>query len=152
LVAADIGRKKEDMSDSRNTPLDERNTDYLGAKIAYDINPVMQVSAGYGTKKAKTNLKKGALALTNDADALREIYQGGNPNDLAKYSYVGAGERYLYDKADTKEAYVQMDYRIRPNVRVYGRYDSEETIYKVDGKDAGKLTDDNVRVGMVFTF
>ena len=45
-----------------------------------------------------------------------------------------------------------MDYRIRPNVRVYGRYDSEETIYKVDGKDAGKLTDDNVRVGMVFTF
>ncbi|MDH9218819.1 hypothetical protein PYL83_06140 [Moraxella lacunata] len=108
--------------------------------------------AGYGTKKAKTNLKKGALALTNDADALREIYQGGNPNDLAKYSYVGAGERYLYDKADTKEAYVQMDYRIRPNVRVYGRYDSEETIYKVDGKDAGKLTDDNVRVGMVFTF
>lgn len=152
LVAADIGRKKEDMSDSRNTPLDERNTDYLGAKIAYDINPVLQVSAGYGTKKAKTNLKKGALALTNDADALREIYQGGNPNDLAKYSYVGAGERYLYDKADTKEAYVQMDYRIRPNVRVYGRYDSEETIYKVDGKDAGKLTDDNVRVGMVFTF
>lgn len=152
LIAADIGRKKENMSDSRNTPLDKRTTDYLGAKIAYDINPVFQVSAGYGTKKAETDLKAGASALTNDAGSLYATYRDSGWTDLAMYSYVGAGEQYLYDKADTKEAYVQLDYRIRPNVRVYGRYDTEETVYEVGGKDTGKLTDDNVRVGMVFTF
>ncbi|OPH38839.1 porin [Moraxella equi] len=152
LIAADIGRKKENMSDSRNTPLDKRTTDYLGAKIAYDINPVFKVSAGYGTKKAETDLKAGASALTNDAGSLYATYRDSGWADLAMYSYVGAGEQHLYDKADTKEAYVQLDYRIRPNVRVYGRYDTEETVYKVGGKDTGKLTDDNVRVGMVFTF
>ncbi|MFB6349126.1 porin [Moraxella sp. ZJ142] len=152
LVAADVGRKKETMSDSPNTSLDKRTTDYLGAKVAYDINPVFQVSAGYGSKKAKTDLKAGAAALTNDADALYTRYEDSDWKDLAMFSYVGAGEQYLYDKADTKEAYAQLDYRVRPNVRLYGRYDTEKTTYKVGGQDTSKLTDNNARIGVVFTF
>lgn len=146
LVAADFGKKKETMSSSALTPLSKKDTDYLGAKLAFDINPVWQVSAGYGIKKAKTTLKSGATPLTND---INSIFLGHNEFHA---SYVGAAERYLFDKADTKEMYIQTDYRLRPNVRLYGRYDDETTTYKLNGADFNKEKDKNARVGFVFSF
>ncbi|WP_432481038.1 porin [Moraxella sp. ZY200743] len=137
LVAADVGRKEEKYSKDTRATLDTKTTDYLGAKIAYDINPVFQVSGGYGIKKASTNLKKGAEPLST--------------TELG-YSYVDGDEIHLFDTARAKEGYVQLDYRIRPNVRLYTRYDVEETTYKVAKEDISKLSDKNVRAGFVFTF
>lgn len=150
LVATDIGRKQETMSESNFTPLDKRDTDYLGVKVAYDINPIFQVSAGYGTKKAETKLKKGATPLSNDANALNTI--GQQTGGLQILSYVDAKEQYLYDKANTKEAYVQLDYMARPNVRIYGRYDTELTKFKLGSTNTSKISDDNIRAGVVFNF
>lgn len=144
LVAADFGQKKETMSKSTSTPLDTRTTDYLGAKLAFDINPVWQISAGYGTKKADTTLKSGVAALSNDAVALNAV---GGLN-----SYVSPVDNYLFSKADTKEMYIQTDYRLRPNVRLYGRYDDETTTYKLNGADFSKAKDKNARIGFVFSF
>lgn len=143
LLAVDVGQKKETMSGSTNTPLASKKTDYLGAKVAFDINPVWQISAGYGVKKMEATLKGGAKPLTND---LSSIF----PND--RFSYVGANEQYLFDKIDTKETYVQTDYRLRPNVRLYGRYDAETTTHKLNGTDFSKVKDNNARVGFVFSF
>lgn len=146
LVAADIGRKKETFSKDEKTPLDTKTSDYLGAKVAYDINPIFQVSAGHGIKKASTQLKKGAKPLSTDLRTL-------DPNDPKQYySYVDGDETHLFDNADTKESYVQLDYRVRPNVRLYTRYDIEETTFKVASKDISRLSDKNVRAGLVFTF
>lgn len=150
LVAADIGRKKETMSDvsysAQNgyTPIDTRTSDYLGAKVAYDVNPVVQVSAGYGVKKAKTNLKNGAAALNTNINSLT--------TEKDYYSYVDGDDTYLFDKAKTTEAYVQTDYRVRPNVRLYARYDREKTTYEVANKTTNEATDNNVRAGVVFNF
>lgn len=143
LLAVDVGQKKETMSGSTNTPLASKKTDYLGAKVAFDINPVWQISAGYGVKKMEATLKGGAKPLTND---LSSIY----PDN--RFSYVGANEQYLFDKIDTKETYVQTDYRLRPNVRLYGRYDTETTTHKLNGADFSKVKDNNARVGFVFSF
>lgn len=137
LVAADIGRKTETYSKVKEAPIDTKTSNYLGAKIAYDINPVFQVSGGYGVKKASTDLKAGVAPLSTTAEG---------------YSYVDGDETYLFDKADTKESYVQLDYRVRPNVRLYTRYDVENTTFKVAEEDISKLSDKNVRAGLVFTF
>lgn len=137
LVAADIGRKKESYSKDARATLDTKTSNYLGAKVAYDINPVFQVSGGYGIKKASTDLKNGAAPLSTTVPG---------------YSYVDGDELYLFDKAKTEESYVQLDYRVRPNVRLYTRYDVEETTYKVAEQDVSKLSDKNVRAGLVFTF
>lgn len=147
LVAADLGQKKETMSKSTNTPIDTRTTDYLGAKVAFDINPVWQISAGYGVKKAENNLKAGAAPLSNDAVALN-----GAGGAAALVSYVSPVDRHLYNKADTQEAYVQTDYRVRPNVRLYTRYDTEKTTYQLGGKDFSREKDNNIRAGLVFSF
>lgn len=144
LLAADFGQKKETMVNSTLTPIDTKKTDYLGAKIAFDINPVWQISTGYGVKKASTTLKAGSVPLSADALALNAV--GG------LRSYVGIRQQYLFDKADSKEMYFQTDYRIRPNVRLYGRYDTEKTTYKVGGKDLSQEKDNNIRAGIVFTF
>lgn len=146
LIAADVGQKKETMSKSEKTPLDTRKTDYLGGKVSFDINPIFQVSAGYGVKKAKTTLKAGATPLTNNINSIFLGHSAFHP------SFVGLQEMYLFDKADTKEFYVQADYRIRPNVRLYGRYDEENTTYKVGGTDFSKVEDRNARAGLVFSF
>lgn len=153
LLAADYGQKKESMSkrlqeyiDDPMTSLDSRTTDYLGAKIAYDITPVWQMSVGYGVKKATTKLKNGVSPLTNSINDIFVHHQAFHP------SYVAPNSRYLFDKADTKEMYFQTDYRIRPNVRLYGRYDTESTTYKVGGKDLSQEKDNNIRAGVVFTF
>lgn len=148
LVAADFGQKKETMSSDARTPIDVKTTDYLGAKLAFDINPVWQISAGYGVKKAETKLKSGAFALSNDVNALWAA--GGRP---ALSSYVAPNEQYLFDKAETKETYVQTDYRLRPNVRLYGRYDTETTTYSLNNVgDYAKAKDNNARIGFVFSF
>lgn len=150
LVAADIGRKTEKMANhaysvqTGYTPLDTRTSDYLGAKIAYDINPVFQVSVGYGSTKADTKLKAGAIPLTTSFNAL------DNATDF--YSYVDGDDTHLFDKAETREAYVQADYRIRPNVRLYTRYDREKTSYKVANTTTNEVVDNNVRAGVVFSF
>lgn len=150
LVAADIGRKTEYMAShgysaqSGFTPLDTRTSDYLGAKLAFDINPVFQVSAGYGSKKADTKLKQGALPLTTGFSTLDK--------SADFYSYVDGDDTHLFDKAKTTETYVQADYRIRPNVRLYTRYDREKTSYKVGGTITNEATDNNVRAGVVFSF
>lgn len=155
LVAADIGRKHETMAkdvqqvynpelnrqDNALTVLDSRTTDYAGVKIAYDINPVLQVSAGYGTKKATTKLKEGYTPLTTEETLTAD-----------DFSYVDADDTSLFDKADSTETYVQADYRVRPNVRLYARYDNETTTYKVADKNISKVTDNNVRAGLVFSF
>lgn len=164
LIAADAGRKKESMSDQLvpvnyttnqttravtpneyafGTPLDNKKTDYLGAKIAYDINPVVQVSAGYGVKKTKSTLKEGADPLYATT---------ARTGTAAAFSYVDGDETYLFDKAKSKEAYAQIDYRIRPNVRLYTRYDREKTTYQVAGTDYAEAKDANVRAGVVFSF
>lgn len=143
LLAVDFGQKKETMSSDVKTPLDNKKTDYLGAKLAFDINPVWQISAGYGIKKMDATLKEGAIPLTND---LRSIF----PDD--RFSYVGATERHLFNNIDTKEMYVQTDYRLRPNVRLYGRYDTETTTYKLNGTDFSQAKDKNARIGFVFSF
>lgn len=137
LVAADVGRKIETMSSDVRTPLNTKTSNYMGAKVALDINPVMQVSAGYGVKITNAKLKEGANALTTET---------------LSTSYVDGDDIYLFNKANTKEAYVQADYRIRPNVRLYTRYDTENTTYQVDGKDLSKVKDNNVRAGVVFSF
>lgn len=142
LIATDFGQKKEKMSTDTRTPLDTRKSNYLGAKLAYDINPVWQISAGYGVKKSSTTLKADAESLTTNIDDLNRTL----------YSYVDGDDRYLFDKANTKEAYIQTDYRVRPNVRFYGRYDTETTTYKVGGKDLSQAKDNNARVGFVFSF
>lgn len=147
LVAADFGQKKETLSKSTATPLDTRTTDYLGAKLAFDINPVWQISAGYGTKKADTTLKPNAFALSNDAVTLN-----GAGGAAALVSYVSPVDNYLFSAADTKEIYIQTDYRLRPNVRLYGRYDDETTTYKLNGADFSKAKDKNARIGFVFSF
>lgn len=150
LVAADIGRKTEKMADHAYsaqvgfTPLDTRTSDYLGAKIAYDINPVFQVSAGYGSKKADTKLKQGVTPLTTNGRTLQ--------TKADFYSYVDGDDTHLFDKAKTREAYVQADYRIRPNVRLYTRYDREKTSYKVANTTTNEVVDNNVRAGVVFSF
>lgn len=143
LVAADVGRKNETMSDSPLTPLDKKVSDYVGAKVAYQINPVMQVSAGYGTKKTKSHLKAGAAPLYNTNKAI-----------LTKdaYSFVNYNERHLFDNIDTQEMYTQVDYLWRPNVRFYGRYDSEVTKNTLAGKKVSQLKDNNYRAGIVFAF
>ena len=150
LIAADAGRKVENM-DKRSytveqgyTPLDKRTSDYLGAKVAYDINPVFQVSAGYGVKNSDTKLKAGATPLNTNVNSL-----SGNPE---YYSYVDGDETYLFDESKTTETYVQADYRIRPNVRLYTRYDREKTTYEVASTTTNQVTDNNVRVGVVFNF
>lgn len=148
LIAADVGQKKETMSEDDRVAIKNKTTDYLGAKIAFDINPVWQLSAGYGVKKAETQLKEGRLALSNDANAL--FRASGGRSGL--YSYVSPTDRYLFDKADTKEMYVQTDYRVRPNVRLYARYDDETTTYKLAGEDLSQAKDKNARVGFVFSF
>lgn len=140
LVAFDYGQKKESMSSHIRTPLDTKKTDYLGAKIAFDINPVWQVSAGYGLKKTKTTLKAGAIPLTN-------VW-----TSASAFSYVDGDERHLFDKADTKEMYLQTDYRLRPNVRLYGRYDAEKTDYTAVGVNYARAKDNNARLGVVFSF
>ncbi|MDO4222460.1 MAG: hypothetical protein Q4D05_00305 [Acinetobacter sp.] len=137
LVAADLGRKKETMSSSTNTPLDHKTSDYVGAKVAYDINPVFQVSAGYGLKKTKSELKAGAAALSATSFSS---------------SYVDGDDIYLFDEAKTKEVYLQADYRIRPNVRLYTRFDGEKTTYKVENMDYARIKDNNLRAGVVFNF
>lgn len=138
LVATDVGHKKEFMSDDKRTPLDTKGSDYLGAKVAYDINPVTQLSAGYGVKKTDSKLKTGTNALT--------LTQAGSS------SYVDGEEIHLFDKANTKELYAQLDYRIRPNVRLYTRYDREKTTFEVAGKDYAEIKDNNIRAGVVFSF
>ena len=149
LVAADIGRKTETMSKvsyspiTGYTPIDTRTGDYLGAKVAYDINPVFQVSTGYGIKKVKTKLKSGAASLSTNNQF---------PTQIAAYSYVDGDETHLFDKAKTTEAYIQADYRIRPNVRLYTRYDREKTTYEVANTTTNEATDNNVRAGVVFNF
>lgn len=167
LLAADYGQKKETMSASEKVAISGKTTDYLGAKIAYDITPVWQMSVGYGVKKANTTLKHGRLALSNDADGLwiaavdAAIASGVDPNDRnainaagrsGLYSYVSPTDRYLFDRADSKEMYIQTDYRIRPNVRLYGRYDTETTTYKLGGENLSRDKDNNIRAGIVFTF
>lgn len=148
LLAADYGQKKETMSSDDRVAISGKTTDYLGAKIAFDINPIWQISAGYGVKKASTNLKAGRPALSNDPYAL--LATGlGRP---ALYSYVSPLDKYLFDKADTEEMYIQTDYRIRPNVRLYGRYDTEKTTYKLAGSDLSQDKDNNARLGIVFSF
>lgn len=148
LIAADIGRKTEKMAEHAYsaavgyTPIDTRTSDYLGAKVAYDINPVFQVSAGYGAKKADAKLKAGAQPLTTTL--------GGSA--LENYSYVDGDETHLFDKAKTTEAYVQADYRIRPNVRLYTRYDQEKTSYETANITTNEVSDKNVRAGVVFSF
>lgn len=139
LLAADVGQKKETMSKDTRTLLDTKKSDYLGAKIAYDITPVWQMSVGYGIKKTNTTLKRGVAPLAFDWDN-------------GDWGYIDGDEKYLFDKAKTKETYFQTDYRIRPNVRLYGRYDTEATTYTVADKDFGKEKDNNIRAGVVFTF
>lgn len=146
-VAADVGQKKEKMSRHENVAIDTKTTDYLGAKVAVDINPVWRITAGYGVKKAETALKAGAQPLSNNVNAL---WAAGNRFGLR--SYVAPNERHLFDKADSQEVYVQTDYRIRPNVRLYGRYDTEKTTYQLAGKDWSQEKDKNVRAGLVFSF
>lgn len=145
LVAADFGQRKEKMVGHTNAPIDTKTTDYFGAKLAYDINPVWQVSAGYGVKKADVKLKDGKT-LSNDVNGL---FAGGW---AGLYNYVDVKEQYLFNKADTKEMYIQTDYRLRPNVRLYGRYDDETTTYKLNGADFSKAKDKNARIGFVFSF
>lgn len=153
LIAADVGQKKETMVADKRAPIDTRTTDYLGAKLAFDINPVWQISAGYGIKKAESELKAGTLALSNDANALfTAAMAAGNTGRSGLYSYVSGDERNLYDKADTEEMYVQTDYRVRPNVRLYTRYDAEKTTYQLGGKDWSREKDNNIRAGLVFSF
>lgn len=144
LVAADAGRKEEMMSKDVKTPLESKTSNYAGVKLAFDINPVTQISAGYGVKKTDTKLKAGAVALSADSGALNT--QG------SEYSYVDGDETQLFDKANTQEAYVQADYRIRPNVRLYTRYDAKKTTYQVADKDFGEIKDNNIRAGVVFSF
>lgn len=142
-VAFDAGRKLETMSSSPNTVLDNVKTDYLGAKVAYDINPVFRVSAGYGVKKAKKNLKDGAPALFNSWDNFDANH--GN-------SYVIPHETVLFNNIDSQEVFAQLDYRVRPNVKFYTRYDNEVITNKLNGQDFSKITDKNYRAGVVFTF
>ncbi|OOS07840.1 hypothetical protein SAMN02745664_1015 [Moraxella cuniculi DSM 21768] len=152
LIAADAGRKKESMSDQRvpldsntttyGTVLDNKKTDYVGAKFAYDINPVVQISTGYGVKKTKSTLKEGA----------KPLFATWPANRLEGFSYVDGDELYLFDKAKSKEIYAQIDYRIRPNVRLYTRYDREKTTYQVANTDYAETKDANVRAGVVFSF
>lgn len=142
LIATDFGQKKELMSSDVRTPLDTKKSDYVGAKLAFDINPVWQISAGYGVKKTTTTLKAGAEPLSLDLFSVNDAY-----------SYVDGDERHLFDKAKTKESYIQTDYRLRPNVRLYGRYDTETTTYSLNnGGDYAKAKDDNARIGFVFSF
>lgn len=148
LIAADVGRKIEKMAEhaysveAGYTPLDTRTSNYVGGKLAYDINPVFQVSAGYGVKKADTKLKAGAHALTPKIPGVA----------VGNYSYVDGDDIYLFDKAKTTETYVQADYRIRPNVRLYTRYDHEKTSYKVANTTTNEVSDNNIRAGVVFSF
>lgn len=144
-VAADVGKKKETMLKNQYAPIDTRTTDYLGAKVAFDVTPVFKLTAGYGVKKAEAKLKDG-VQLSNDVNGL---FANGWANLM---NYVDGAERNLYNKADTKELYVQADYRVRPNVRVYGRYDDETTTYQLNGADFSKAADKNVRAGLVFSF
>lgn len=144
LLAADIGRKNETMSESTDTPLDKKVSNYLGAKVAYRINPVLQVSTGYGTKKTKASLKADAAPLFNTNDV---AVIGDN-----RYSFVNADERYLFDNINTKEMYAQVDYLWRPNVRFYGRYDDETITNTLAGQTFSKLKDKNYRAGIVFAF
>lgn len=148
LLAADYGQKKETMSSDPKVAIGSKTTDYLGAKIAFDINPVWQVSAGYGVKKTSPTLKAGRPALSNDPLALLDTGLG-RP---ALFSYVSPLDKHLFDKAETKEMYVQADYRVRPNVRLYGRYDTETTTYKLAGSDLSQDKDNNARLGVVFSF
>lgn len=146
LIALDAGRKNEDMSTSTKTPLDSVQTNYLGAKVAYDINPVFRISAGYGVKKAEKTLKESATPLFTTVDN----YQDAKTDKAL--SYVTPAEKDLFHKIDTKEMYAQIDYRIRPNVRLYTRFDNEVITNKLNDQDFSKLTDKNYRAGVVFTF
>lgn len=144
LLATDIGHKTENMSKSLATPLKDRNTYYFGAKVAYSLTPVLQVSAGHGITRSKTSLKRNVAPLFNDKHT--------SIDDDNQYSFVNVSELALFDARHGNESYAQVDYFWRPNVRFYGRFDTEQVTNKISGADFNKYSDKNYRAGIVFTF
>lgn len=152
LVAADLGRKYETMSKSGFTPLKQKTSNYWGGKLAYNINPVFGLTAGYGVIKTKATLKDGATPLSNDIIPTVNSVVGDGAEGGKLYSYVSPSERHLFDQILTKQAYAQADYRIRPNVRLYGRYEKTDTANQLGKSNFSTIKDNTYRAGVVFTF
>lgn len=141
LVAADGGKKKEDLNGSVT---DSANSDFWGVKVGYQFTPKFSMTAGYGQKDTER---------TNVANAVVTPYYisgvttGGTYENMATvYS------SFLFDQVKEQKAYVRGDYYLRDNVRVYGRVDKEEIQTKLNGHNFAKLDNTGYRLGLSLTF
>lgn len=140
LAAVDAGKKEEDMN---GTVIDSAESNFVGAKLGYQLTPKFSMTVGYGKKETKRT--------NQDGVPLTATYIAGTT--LSNYhNLVTVYESFLFDKVEEEKAYIRGDYYLRDNVRLYGRVDKEEIQTKLNGQDFAKFDNTGYRLGVAFTF
>lgn len=138
LIAGDVGRRTHE---GEGTVIKTSQSDIMGVKVGYDLTPKLSLAVGYGTKNSKNTNKEPIIGVYN-ADACI---------DVECTNLVSPFELNLTDTKETN-AYVQGDYYLRDNVRLYGLYNTGIQQATLGNKDFAKFKGDEYRLGVSFTF
>lgn len=169
LVAADIGYKKEDLDGSN---VDKASSNFYGVKLGYNFTPKFNMVAGYGVQDVSREYKEGSkpliaavpvfssshpagsIAARREIDRLRKqfLQLTTTGDEKTATNIIDAYSSFLFDDSEQKRAYVQANYYLRDNVRLYARLDQEEVQNKLYGEDYAKFKDTTYRAGVSLTF